>query len=51
MGKLLFMSNVSKKDRALKRDGAITANNLVPSVFDVFTWNGLRNKTSFPRTE
>ena len=39
------------RGRALKRDGAITENDLSPSVFDVLAWNGLRSKSSFRRRE
>ena len=35
------------RGRALKRDGAITENDLSPSVFDFLEWNSLRSKSSF----
>ena len=46
MGKKFFSCRMCR-GRALKRDGAITENDLSPSVFDVLEWNGLRSKSSF----
>ena len=49
MGEIFLVSNVSRK--GVERDGAITENDLLPSVLNVSVWNGLRSKLEIRKSQ